>query len=549
MVEILDAVTLEKLYTLSHRIPIYSLSNLVFSTDGHLLMGQAFAYSSFHCVSWDLQTGGQISNVDVKRNPGCDHVSASYSRCGTMFGVLDTGPKSSYIYTYNVLSGGCISTYKFDHYIPTMIWTHSENPQYVVSGSESITIWEVGSTPSHTPIKVNSLPTPDNLPKSFLLSPSLSRIAFILHHTLLVWDTQHRKILLDFPDIYETWNMTFSFDDQFIACGTDSPNVYLWKESPDGYLLHQKFICNTEFARQAMSPDMRSIVVFGLSMVHLWHIADSPTTPSDIPTRVNSTGFVLDFSSDEKIVAVRGKLGKGINVFDLRSGHLQLAIDPDLMVYAMRILGSTITACCEGRKIITWDIPAVNHATNTRVDAQSTVWTTASRHLDLYGSDAWMSISPDLSTIAILYRGGTCDSLQLCDTDTGKVFKVDVLNRFQPGREDWQNLEYISPEYVSWCDTAKKKQQQWKITRDAESNVTGLIDSQPTMVPPGGFPWDSSHGYQVMDDGWILSPNGRRLLWLPPNWQGSKGERRWSGRFLALLHGGLPEAVILELKV
>jgi len=127
VVEILDAVTLEKLYTLSHGIPICSLRKLVFSTDGHLLMGQVSAYSSFHCVNWDLQTGGQISNVDVGENSSCWIVSASYSRCGTMFGVLGNGSESSYIYTYNVLSGRCISTYKLDHYVPTMIWTHSEN--------------------------------------------------------------------------------------------------------------------------------------------------------------------------------------------------------------------------------------------------------------------------------------------------------------------------------------------------------------------------------------------------------------------------------------
>jgi len=558
-IKILDAVTLEQLYTLP-RLPSCSLQGLVFSPDGRLLMEQAYRNPSYQYISWDLQTGGHISNVVVQQNPIWLTASASYSRCGTMLGVLNTGPESSCIYTYNILSGGCISTYKFDHHITTMIWAHSENPQYVVSGSKSITIWEVGSTPSYAPTKVDSLPTPDNLPHHFLLSPSLSQIAFTHYQRVLVWDTQHHKILLDSTDVQGATDMSFSSDDHFFACGTNGPEVYLWKQSPNGYLLHQKFISSTRFTGQAISPDGGSIVTFGEFMVHLWHIADFPTPLSDFPAppsyfltqgpQVTPGGFVLDFSPDKKSVAVRGKLGKGINVIDLKSGHLQLAIDTDVEVYAMRMLGSTITACCQGGKIITWDIPAGNHAINTRVDAQSNVQTTVSNHLVLYGSEVWMSISPDLSTIAILNYFLTTLHLHLYNTDTGKLFKVNGPNQILPFKpRHLLNLEYISPEYVGWCAPAGKKQQWWKITRDAESNITGLIDSQPTKVLHGRFPWVSSHHYQVMDDAWILSSNGRRLLWLPPNWRGSRGERKWSGRFLALLHGELPEAVILELEV
>jgi len=553
-VKILDAVTLEQLYTLPHTNSTGLPKELVFSPDGHLLAEQFSGIGCHQYVCWDLQTGGLISTIPLENYSWSVKHSASYSGCGTMLRVLRKTFTSSCIYTYNILSGMCMSSYKFDHPITGMIWTHSENPQYVVCGSESITIWELGTTPNHMPTKINSLPIPDN-PHNMdcLLSPSFSQVAYIDHHhqRVMVWDIQHCKILLDSADAQDATNMTFSSDDHFFACGTSGPELYLWKQSPSGYLLHQKFLSSTGPTKLIISPDSGSIVAFSDSMLHLWHISNSPTSPSNVPTQApqhTPAGFIVDFSSDERFVAVRGKLGKGINVLNLKSGHLQLAIDTVVEVYAMRMLGSTITACCHDGKVIAWDIPAGNHVINTRVDAQSSVQTFVSEHLVLSGKDFWMSISPDLSSIAVVKYRVLSVSLQLYDIHTGKLFTINRPTQYQ---SYLPALEYIPPGYVIWCDPAEKKLHWWEIARDAESNIIGVTDFRPAEDPPKGFqiPWNSSHGYQVTYDGWILSPNGQRLLWLPPHWRGDESTRRWSGKFLALLHGELPEAVILELEV
>ena len=67
--------------------------------------------------------------------------------------------------------------------------------------------------------------------------------------------------------------------------------------------------------------------------------------------------------------------------------------------------------------------------------------------------------------------------------------------------------------------------------------------------PPEGYPWRSSRGCRVTEDWWILGPDGKRLLLLPPPWQSHARYRVWKGQFLALLHCGLPEPVILELEI
>lgn len=66
--------------------------------------------------------------------------------------------------------------------------------------------------------------------------------------------------------------------------------------------------------------------------------------------------------------------------------------------------------------------------------------------------------------------------------------------------------------------------------------------------PPEGYPWGSSQ-YRVTDDWWVLGPDGKRLLLLSPPWQSADAVHRvWKGQFLALLHGGLLEPVILNLE-
>ena len=90
----------------------------------------------------------------------------------------------------------------------------------------------------------------------------------------------------------------------------------------------------------------------------------------------------------------------------------------------------------------------------------------------------------------------------------------------------------------------------WKIVLDGEPYCAryppGLELLTPTKCPSDVFPWQSTRGYTVTDDGWVLSRAQKRLLWLPHDWRFQERSRMWSGRFLGLLHGRLPEVVILE---
>ena len=84
----------------------------------------------------------------------------------------------------------------------------------------------------------------------------------------------------------------------------------------------------------------------------------------------------------------------------------------------------------------------------------------------------------------------------------------------------------------------------WEVIKDDKSGGMELKRLEQSY-PSGTLPWESPHGYEVTDDGWVLSPTRKRLLWLPHRWRSYRQHRVWNGRFLGLSHR-LSEVVILE---
>ena len=542
-VAILDAVTLEQLYTTCPASQLSYSVGLLFSPDGCFLTGHSYAASSAnHIVSWDLQTGGLIGDICIDSGP---YQSISYSGCGTMFGVLFKGTGAPTIMTYNTLSGARISSHLVGESIANTIWTHDECLQFTTVEAGSVTIWEVGFTSSCAPVRVNSLPTPDNFPsKEFLLSPNLSQLAFIFQGSVLVWDAQCLKTLLNFVDIVNPRNISFSPDGCFFVCGTEGLEFYLWKESPDGYLLHQKIIASTRSTKQAISPDGGSIIAFGGSTVQLWHATHPPTTIPSISTQACQhpcKDFILGFSPDGELAAVTRWLGNTVTVLSLKSSNPWLIIDTDMEVCAVGVAGSSIIVT-DGRKIVAWDIPTGGCVINARMSSQSSAWTTTVECSAPLGPGLSISISPDLNHIVTkrlfeypcIYDTYSGKCLMAAEDGGGSVMELTV--GFTPdGCEVWSG--------------ADEGVDQWKIVKDSRSGINKLDYLSTTGDPPGGFPWHSSYGYQVTNDGWILSSGSTRLLWLPHHWRSDKRGRMWSRKFLGLSHGELPEAVVLELGV
>ncbi|KAF9642143.1 hypothetical protein BDM02DRAFT_2540684 [Thelephora ganbajun] len=545
---ILDAVTLSRVTTLYS--PEDCLANqLVFSPNTRLLTSYDLRLTKL--TSWDLQTGGLVSSITLGL-PSYHRLLLTYSTCGAMVAGLHRNKPIFTIFICDVLSG----THKYSHPVEgeslEEIWTHGECLRFATVDSGSMTTWEVGFASPHTPTPVESLPVPGNFDpqKKYQFHPTSSRLAFT-RWSLVVWDAQHSKFLLQSTDFSSltVGSMSFSSDGRFFACGTRSRGIHLWKESPTGYTLHQKFTLNTgRLGHVRVSPDGESIIALDGSTILLWHTADSNTSLSDISalTVQRYQGQpIVGLSSDEALAAVARRGCDTVTVLDLKSGITRLTIDTDMRVYGVGVDGSAVVVVGE-RKIITWSLPAGNNVLNPRAGVNDSVLTTT------FNCPSFVirvlrpiSVSPDLRRIAIIgwYEDDNNYQSSLClyDVPTGNLLASELAGH--------PFTVSFSPDgYEVWTDSYADGRNVWKTTEDSKSDAIRLEHLESRTGPPGCFPLQSSRGYEVTDDRWVLSPGRKRLLWLPPSWRFKHEDRRWSGRFLMLLGSKLPEPVILELE-
>ena len=558
MIQILDAVTLRRLKIFAS--PQHSAQLLAFSPETRLLT--LLGGKSEPLVSWDLQTGVRVSEIPTDGIPAYGFSPPiTYSGCGTMFGVLFKHSEANTITIYDVLSSTPTHHHPIKGPTPSIIWTQGECLQFATLEPGSLTIREVGFTSKHPPTEVVSLPIPNNIDplRRHLFLPTLSRLAFIHGKTVSVWDAKQSKLLLDSVDVQGPYMFTFSSDGHFLACGTFGEETYLWKESPTGYILHQKILSNTKTRHQPLlSPNGQFIIVFADLSLQLWPTTDSTSSHSSIHTQVlgRTRNFTVGFSPDGSLAVAAQLFDNTAKVLNLESGAIQLVIDTGVEICGLGVTKSTVIVVGHG-KIIAWNLHAGAHILNARANTNNSIWTTFfgyssplkllwttmfgySTPLKLHWTH-FASISPDFNHTAIMGKTVEGDVyLILYDVSTGEHLADTSLQKMP------QLLWFTPDGHEVWCAQSGGLM-GWAIIKDAESNTTRLEGLDQARGPTGGFPWESSHGNKVTGDGWILNSGGKRLLWFPPHRRPSERDRIWDGQFLASLHPEQPEVAILEI--
>ena len=596
ILDILDSVTLQQLQTLEppHHITVCHEA-LAFSPDSRVLTCCS-CDNNYHnsrirqelfTVSWDLQTGGVISVIKQQQSDDgytVEGPSITYSTNGKMVGVFQRYHRSNIIFIHDIISGihmhshllnTCSTDSRlslFHCFIPKDIWTHGESLrfmtieetyQFTTVGEKrtTIAIWEVGFTSGTAPVEVETFSLLGRvLPKGPAhyhhnhhsevvgLLPASYQFAIVHEGQVTIRDARNPKSLLSPVDVKCRPRMSFSSSGRFFACSTIGTIIYLWKESPTGYILHGTLVSTTEHSTPVLSPNGKSVAVFGGRTIQLWHTKGF-TTPSSIPSR-SIANFTLGFSPDGALVAIARKGRKVATVLDLKSGLLRLTISVGLSVYGLRLARGAVVVICN-RKAITWNIPAGEHISYARAILKDSV-----RSINLAGrrrgSVFTALISPNFRYIALTTVHLFSGSLYVYNASTGERLgcsgTVGATPWFTP---DGNGIR---------CIDHNGNAEGWDIIRDrraVDGEVVGNRSSNSILVATGtvvgvrdpseGYPWASSR-YQITDDGWVLGPGGKRLLMLPPPWRSDPMQREWNGRFLALLHGALSEPVILELE-
>jgi len=520
-------------------------------------------------VSWDLQTGGETSVIRWNGPPQENTVDSSiiYSADGKMVAVFHwyQSNRSAKIFIFDAASDIRMRSHSLRNHTPLVdgIWTHGEFLRFATSSSKrTITIWEVGFTSGATLTEVETLPVPDDhthISGGLRFLPTSCRLALASGRGVLVQDVRNSKYLLHNSDVGFGTRMSFSTEGRFFACSFGS-KIYLWRESPTGhYILHEILESSADCPTPLLSPNGESIVVFGNHTIRLWHTRSLITTPSSIPAEVHrrTEDFFLGFSPDGTSAVVARRGDNTVTVLDIKSGVLQLTINPGMEVAGLGVIGNTVVVI-GGGKTITWNLPAGGHVPDARIGPEDGFQTVKFSQWSPFVSGA--SISPDSRHVAVI-SGQFSQYLSIYNASAGEHLGETSIHEIAAGIPLW-----FSPDGCDvWCvRDSSEACRVWRV--DGGRNGVELPKLEWRMVPwrsphgyqvtklewravdDEGYPWRSSHGYQVTTGWWVLGPDRKRLLMLPPSWQSYPVHRVWKGRFLALLHGGLSELVILELE-
>ena len=545
-VDVLDSTTLQRLQTLEFPQDISTMPiALIFSPDGRVLTCSDVSSPNppdltLCAFSWDLQTGGVASiirwQIPVQ---SYGEICMVYSANGKMVGV-DIG---GYIFVYNVASGIPIHSHLHLHMVASpfrtsSIWSYGDSLRFATVSATAITIWEVRSTSGAAPTEVETLPAPDSFGDRWRMTqfvPAPYRLALYgADRRVLVWDPRSSRCLLECKDVDFPPKMTFSSDGRFFACTTTGPDIYLWKDSPDGYILHGILVPNTLHSYPLLARNGELIVAFGDCAIQLWRTKSFIAPPSSISIRAprHTKDFILEFSPcGTSVVAMQED--NTVIVLNLKSGVPQLAIDPSMEVCGLGVIGNTAVVI-GGQKVVAWNLPARDRVPNALVGLEDRSWTISLCGSQNYRMPFRASISPDSRYIALIEKR----KLHIHRTSTGEHLGE---------RSAWTWTPRFSPDGRNiWGTEDGRILEVWRVGGGQE--VLARLNCKPRN-PPRGNPWGSSRGYRVTNDWWILDPGGKRLLMLPPPWRSYAKDRTWKGEFLALLHGGLSEPVILDLDV
>ena len=337
-VEVLDAVTLSRFGNFEHFSKDVD-QQLGFSPDGHCLM--MFAGGSL--INWDLQTGGPLGTIFPDwKIPDMKPFSFTHSEDGKAVAVAYKTNYSAkgcptYIYIYNLLS---MTYIRYQHasseQVIYPIWSHDGCYHYAtISPVLGIRIWKSPFISEYPRTKeVKSLPIPNEIVdgSNFLFLPALSRLAFTLKDSIQIWDAKASKLLLKskftptwLPDMRYPPRSSFSSDGHFFASASATREVYVWRESPTGYVFHQQLpFLTSPFPSPGpqLSPNGKSIIIAANSKIHQLQTRNHTLSlPSFSTQGTYQHHFILEFFPNEKFAAFVRWKGNMVTILDLQSGE------------------------------------------------------------------------------------------------------------------------------------------------------------------------------------------------------------------------------------
>ena len=552
-IEVRDSSTLERVSVLKPpgHLSDFRATSLAFSPNGCLLACSYLLLSSgtSDMIVWDAHTGVVIKWIKTSASL---EIILFHGDQRTVTCFTEYSPNVIHYFTYDIFNGIQLCSGR------TEIWNHGLGTHW----AHGDTLWSAmcSWTNDHFVVNIYELqPTsisPLHVFSSFLIphqngqlsfSPISFHASFVTKEKVIILDVQNSKLLLQ-TDLAqaETLPGQFSPNGHFFACIKSKYEIGVWQNTPSGYMPWSSLRSRSVTLEISWSPASTSILCRGHSGVWLLCLDSClrPLSPSRIGSMDRPQNHLVVYSADQVHIIMAQQSDSIITILNHHLGTSQQLIDIGMQICDIKIVNNTIFVADE-HILASWDLEASGitystHGTRRMIHGLPDPGV-------FPGSDWYwghLVLSHDCSWIAVPTYDP--DIIYLFDVKTQKGFstKVDDLLK-----GTWFSLDG----HQLWFQAGNS---YYFVELEAPGNWDSLngedqVNLKATQGDGKLLFSHSSHGYSCeIDSKWIVDPQGRNILWLPPNWRFSFWEEaRWDGNFLALLHGHHPEPIIIEFQL
>ena len=550
-IEILNSNTLERVFTLACPNDDFIPESLTFSPDGQLLACSFWGLyvmpqRKYALFIWDVQTGVIIQKVDT---PGSGEVMFHEDQTAITL-ILQSGC----IYTYGVING--MQQPPSDAPISlgstsTTHWAHGNTIRFAVNLNaiirHVIIIKELQPT-STPPLHVLSSFAIPPCKGEFSFSPASFHASFVTRTGAIVLDIQSGRILLHNQLDWHGWKKLgqLSPDGSIFAHRTSETRICIWQNTPTGYLPWSSLRLRFPVDELLFSPTTTPILCWGQKGIQLLRPGDhfKPLPSPKTDPSIQYYDHLVAYSANQVYVAMAKQGQSIVTVVNSLLGIQQQLINPDLETQDIKIVDHTLFAV-DWHKLVCWDLEE-----GGLVDGAHSAGRVIDKTLGISPDAEHLKLSHDCSQIAFT-RGQT---VFLHDQRApGLITQYVSVNliedlQFSHDQHALQLLTYI-----------KENLRKHPGGGESYSRIFWQVDL--AIIKGGGF-GDATTNYMggqlgqwnhpppdtcCIELDWLVSSEGEKLLWLPPNWRpGDHVHEVWNSNFLALLDGTHSEPIIIQ---
>ena len=475
---------------------------LAYSPDGHSLA----CFIGSIIVIWDLQTGGVVEEIETNVPQVYRLHTLVWSSDGIMIYAPSKVEGGAWTVTaYNITSGKEAYRSMVQSLVEPHLWLHYTSLRVMVydtNSQDAINILEV--QPNSTNTLIESFPVSNHIQSLFTkaspwlrptrvsFSPSTYQISAVTNQlcfpaTLLAFDIQSSKALLQEEDYITSTGSSFSPNGSLLVSSRGQGNVFVWEYAPEqGYTLQTKLLfqehSQDSLEGYQLSPSSSMILMSSKDHLEVQHLEGPRPNPPE-----ENKHYAIFVNSNTHIITASGS-GSTFTITNLEKSSSQ-CIDTKFKVHGLAVTGNILLV--QGEDVVAgWQLTKQGTVDtvldNKRGEHDGRIWTKqvpSTKHI-------WLSTYDCIGAIK-----ASQNFIYYYNVETG--VELDPITASIPlySLFSWKDFSFYGP---------------WPLS----SPYCHLFhNTYQDILSMDNKPW--------FHEGWVKHPGGKHQhqFWLPPEWR------------------------------